>query len=243
MILLIQRLFKRSMMPVWIAFSILGILSSITVVAGCSYNYCSNSLARWVIIAVFDVLTEILIILLPVFCIRTIQMARISKMKVQASFFSRLLNVLFSGLTIWSLSRITFSGRPSTDTVLPIIFGQLEICVSLSIASILPCFRIIFQSSEKVPTGFSTNGYPSEPKPDVESPPDSPLEHSFRLGSVNTHPESGTLPRTRQPDHSPSSSQDMDAPHSSHSESTNRLSYASVAPSGATGLSQKALII
>ncbi|TID23972.1 ATP-dependent DNA helicase II subunit 2 [Venturia nashicola] len=241
-IILIQRLFKKSMLPVWIIFMVLGISSGITVLAGCSYNYCSNSLARWVIVAVFDILTEVLIILLPVFCIQSIQMSKVSKMKVQASFFSRLSNVLFSSLTIWSLSRLKFSGRPSTTIVLPIVFGQLEVCVSLSIASILPCFRIIFQSSEKVPTGFSNSGgYNSEPKPGIESH-GTQSGDSFHLGSVKAQPESGTLPRTKKPDHSPTCSQDMGAPHSSHSECTNRLSYTSVAPSGATRLSQKSLI-
>ncbi|KAE9988424.1 hypothetical protein EG328_011184 [Venturia inaequalis] len=243
MIILIQRLFKQSMLPVWIAFIVLGITCGIIIVAGCSYNYCTNSLARWVVIASFDIITEALIIGIPVVCIRSVQMATKYKIKVQASFFSRLSNVLFSSLGIWSLGRIKFTGRPSTDVVLPIIFGQLEVCVSLSIASILPCFRIIFQSSEKVPTGFSTTSYPNEPKADIECPLESPIDDSFHLGSVNTHTESGTLPRIRKPDHSHSSSQDMDAAHSSHSDSTNRLSCASVAPSGATERSQKALIM
>lgn len=243
MIILIQRLFKKSMLPVWIAFTVLGIASGISTVAGCSYSSCTNALARWVVVAVFDILTETVIILLPIFCIRSIQMGMIPKIKVQASFFSRLSNVLFSSLTIWSVSRLHFTGRPSTLIVLPIVFGQLEVCVSLSIASILPCFRIIFQSSEKVPNEFSTNGYHSEPKPDLESPLESPLQDSFGLGSVNTHSASGALPRTRRPDHSPASSQDMDAAHSTHSNSAGRLSSTSIAPSGATGFSQKALIV
>lgn len=243
MILLIQRLFKLSMLPVWIAFAVLGITSAVTVVAGCSYSHCTSSLARWVVLAVFDILTEAVIMLLPVFCIRSIQMAKIPKIKVQASFFSRLSNVLFSSLTIWSVSRLKFTGRPSTLIVLPIVFGQLEVCVSLSIASILPCFRIIFQSSEKIPAGLSNNGYHSEPKPDLDSSLESQIQDSFGLGSVSTHSASGTLPRTRKPDHSPTPSQDMGTAHSSHSDTTNRLSSTSITPSGATGHSLKALIM
>ncbi|QDS74105.1 hypothetical protein FKW77_009728 [Venturia effusa] len=242
MILLIQRLFRKSMLPVWIAFTILGITSGITAMAGCSYRHCSNFLARWVIVAVFDILTETVIILLPVFCIRSIQMPRAGKLKVQASFFSRLSNVLFSSLTIWSISRLELPSRSTTLIALPVVLGQLDICVSLSIASVLPCFRIIFQSSEKIPTEFSTNAYQSEPKPDRESSLRSPVQDSFGLGSVN-HLASGTFPSAQIPGHSPVCRDDLVTAHSSHSGSAGRLSSTSIALSGATGLSQKFLIM
>lgn len=236
MILLIQRLFKRSMLPFWIAFAVLGVASATSIRAGCSYDSCKNFMARWIGLVVFDALTEAVIIALPVYCIRPIQMAAIPKVKVQASFCSRLIVVLFSGLTIWAISRIHSSVQPNTTVVLPIVFAQLEVSVSLCIASIIPCFRVIFQSSEMVPARSSTNGHHSEPKPDSESHQD-----SFGLGSVNTHLASGTLPRTKKPDHSPASSQDTGIAHSTHS--TDRFSSSSIAPSGATGLSQKPLVI
>jgi hypothetical protein len=237
MILLIQRLFNRSMLPFWTAFLVLGIASVISVAGGCSYSSCSNLLARWIVAVVFDILTEVVIIVLPIYCIRAIQMQPMPKIKVQASFFSRLAVVLFSSLTLRAISRFHLTGKPSTAVVLPIVFGQLEVCISLCIASILPCFRIIFQSSEKVPTGFSANEYSHEPKPESVSP----HRDSFGLGSVNSHHASGALPRTKKPDHSAGSSQDMDAAHSSHS--TGRISSSSIAPSGATGLSQQALVL
>jgi hypothetical protein len=237
MVLLIQRLFNKSMLPFWIAFAVVGIASAISIAAGCSYHSCSNKLARWIVAVVFDILTEIVIIALPIYYIRHIQMTTIPKIKVQASFFSRLAVVLFCSLVIWAISNMRFTGQPSTAVVLPIVFGQLEVCVSLCIASILPCFRIIFQSSEKVPTGFSTNGYNNEPKPES----DSPHQESFGLGGVNSHSASGALPRVKRPDHSAASSQDLGTAHSFHS--TGRISLLSIAPSGATGLSQKALVV
>ena len=75
-----------------------------------------------------------------------------SKFKVILSFCSRFSVIVFSLLTIWALSRILGQPsrlqQPTTEIVLPTMFQQLELTLSFSIASILPCFRLLFQTFE-----------------------------------------------------------------------------------------------
>jgi hypothetical protein len=148
------------------------------------------------------------------------------KIKVQLSFFSRLLIIVFSGLTMWALTRIRVASTPNTTIALPALFGQLELCASISIASILPCFRILFQSSEKLPIGRSA--FPGD---DIKVP------DSYTMGSTVTTDTSTGGPSPRRAEHSATSSQDVGGAHRSSSGA--RISDSSFVPSAHTNVSQR----
>jgi hypothetical protein len=152
-----------------------------------------------------------------------------SKIKVESSFFSRLVVILFSILTIWAISHTRPSSTPNTSMVLPTMFGQLEVCLSVSIAAILPCFRLVFQSSERILTASQTLHGDGIKVPD-----------SFGLDSVRT--DISTLaPLPRKPDHSAASSQDMSGANTTNSGP--RISESSLVPSGHTNMSQRPFVV
>jgi hypothetical protein len=144
-----------------------------------------------------------------------------SKIKVQLSFFSRLAVIVFSILTVWALSRARMSTLPNTTIALPVVFGQLELCMSLSIATILPCFRLLFQSSEREAIG--SRAFPGD---EIKIP------DSYTMGSVETN-TSTVAPLPRKAEHSAASSQDM----------SGAISEASFVPSGHTNQSQRPFVV
>ncbi|KAF2432011.1 hypothetical protein EJ08DRAFT_695813 [Tothia fuscella] len=228
MILLIQRLFTYPLTSVWIAMGVSGVVSTITITARCTQSSCANPLPRWIVAAVLDILTEIIIIALPIYCIRSIQMDKTRKIKVQMSFCSRILVITFWCLMLWSIIRAPLDPMPKTAVVLPIVFGQTQLCLSIAIAAILPCFRILFQSSEVLRT--ESTGYPRDEE--------SKNQGSYGMDSVNASSTIAPLPRKHE--HSTSSSQDMGGALTNSSET--RASESSIAPSANTNQSQRPMI-
>jgi hypothetical protein len=144
-----------------------------------------------------------------------------SKIKVQLSFFSRLTVIVFSILTVWALSHMRMSAVPNTTIALPTVFGQLELCMSISIAAMLPCFRLLFQSSEREAVG--SQAFPGD---EIKIP------GSYTMDSVETQ-TSTVAPLPRKAEHSAASSQDM----------SGAISEASFVPSGHTNKSQIPFIV
>lgn len=117
---------------------------------------------RWVFITVFDIATEVVVIILPTFPLRGIQMEPYGKFKVMLSFSCRIIPIAFSALCIWSISRAVLNPTgatngsagpltgPTTAVIIPSMFQQFELMLSMSIAAILPCFRLLFQVCEDV---------------------------------------------------------------------------------------------
>jgi hypothetical protein len=118
------------------------------------------------------------------------------KQKVMVSFSSRLSIITFSALSIWSLSNTFERYRSSLNAssvyiVLPSVFQELQLAISFSIAAILPCFRLLFQSSDEVRV-YSTEAVPREEEQKTSQ------SVSFGLESVrNDHSSHGNnVPRS-----------------------------------------------
>lgn len=121
-----------------------------------------SKIPRWVVVTIFDIATELIIIILPYFPLRSIQMEPYGKFKVMLSFSTRLLEIAFSILSIWAISfavtdptRATNASSgpltgPTTAIITPSIFQQFELTLSICIAAILPCFRLLFQVCEEM---------------------------------------------------------------------------------------------
>jgi hypothetical protein len=146
------------------------------------------------------------------------------KIKVQLSFLSLLLVIIFSCLIMWALTRMRLSSSPNTTVVLPTLFLQLELCLSISIASLIPCFRILFQSSEKQP--IRTQTFPGD---NIKIP------DSYTMISVGTN-TSTVEPSPRKAEHSAASSQDVGGARTNDSGA--RISESSFVPSGQTNTSE-----
>jgi hypothetical protein len=153
-----------------------------------------------------------------------------SKIKVQLSFFSRLLVIVFSCLTMWALTRIHTSSSPNTTIALPALFGQLELCMSISIAAILPCYRILFQSSDKLSIGPQV--FPGD---EIKIPDSHTVESGVTTNTSIVDPSFGKA------QHSAASSQDIGGAHTSSSGA--RVSDSSFMPSNYTNTSQRPLAV
>lgn len=240
MILLIQKLFNRKLLVVWIVIVALGVVAIVELQAGCEYPTCTTGLPRAIVAVAFDILTELFIIALPIYCIRNIRMKKMRKAKVLFSFSSRLIVATFSATALWAITHVAHTGVYSTSVVLPFILLQLELCFSLCIAAIIPCFRLIFQSSEKVNT--NTTIYEREKRKEES---DSVGERPYSLQNVQDDVESKPPSRIGTPTppgraiHSKHSSEDMS---NAGSHTTGRVSESSLVPSANTGLSSKPLI-
>lgn len=120
-----------------------------------------SKIARWVIVTILDIATEIVIIVVPYFPLQAIQMEPYDKFKVMLSFSTRLFAIAFSILSVWAISfAVTDPTKatngsagpltgPTTAVVIPSIFQQFELMLSICVAAILPCFRLIFQVCEE----------------------------------------------------------------------------------------------
>ncbi|KAF2403698.1 hypothetical protein EJ06DRAFT_288811 [Trichodelitschia bisporula] len=261
--LLVQRLFQTRLTWLWISFSVIGVVVTITVEAGCFPGACRAPFTRWMIAMVFDVLTEIAVIALPIWCLRMVQMERQSKYKVILSFSSRIVVIVFAVLAMWRLAHFLFrqDRDPSTRAINPAIFHQFELMCSVCIASIVPCFRLLFQSSERtgpelIRRGGGSGGinmtYAKRPAVedsfgldsdsihgDESAAPSGKVEHGFGLDSV--HGDKSAAPSGKAA-HSPSPSQDLAVVSSQTGEGSNgRASGSSITPSLRTGISQKPL--
>ncbi|KIW01232.1 uncharacterized protein PV09_07275 [Verruconis gallopava] len=249
MILLISRLFARSLRSYYAAVAVVGVAAAIQIQAGCVYPTCTKVASRYYANAALDIATEVLIIGLPVYCIRDVRMAKVHKAKVLATFSARSLMVLFAGLIVWSATRIRETGKLSTSIVLPVVLLQLQLGLSLCICAIVPCFRMIFQSTDIVST---TSGDLTREGKQISN-------HSNRARSFG-RPTQGTGTDTqisyirqptppppdipRKPEHSAQRSQDTSgaASHTTGRPSEGGASDSSLVPSATTGLSTKPLV-
>lgn len=253
MVMLIGRLFTKSLRPMWIAVAVLGVVSAIQIEAGCVYPTCTNVAPRYIVYSAFDLATEILIIALPVYYIQDVRMSTKRKAKVIMTFSSRALVMLFACLIIWAATRIRETGSFTTSITLPVILLQLELGLSLIICAVIPCFRMIFQSSDMILTHSAEVSRETKQARESNSGSNrlrSLGAHLSRTAATDTQisyvrqatPPPPTI--ARKPEHVPQSSQDTTGAASDFTRrpSEGRASESSLVPSGTTGLSSKPLV-
>lgn len=247
MVMLVGRLFTKDTRIYWIPIAVLGVVSATQIEAGCMYPTCTNVRPRYYVYAAFDIITEIIIVALPVYYIQDVRMHKKRKAKVLMTFSSRMTVMLFSGLIIWAATKIKETGSYSTSITLPVVLLQLQLGLSIIICAVIPCFRMIFQSSDMI--------IASSAEISRESKRENHTSHGLRAYGEN--PVASTVTDTqisyvRQPTpppppvtkkpvsaHAAQSSEDTTG---RTSEFTGRASESSLVPSGTTGLSSKPLV-
>ena len=253
MVMLIGRLFTKSVRTYWIVVAVFGLVSAIQIEAGCVYPTCTNVAPRYYAYAALDIATELVVLALPTHYIQNVRMKRKRKTKVLLTFSSRALIILFAALIIWAATRVLDTGNFTTSITLPVILLQLELGLSIIICAIIPCFRMIFQSSDVILSS-------AEASRETKRPRDSHQQNSQQLRSYGENltttavqtdtqisyqrqptPPPPVVPR--KPEHNPQSSQDstMGASEGTRQPSESRASESSLVPSGTTGLSSKPL--
>ncbi|KAF7594392.1 hypothetical protein BBP40_009373 [Aspergillus hancockii] len=129
-------------------------------------------------ISVFHILTEIVIIVIPFFMMRNVQMVWQMRVKILCSFSARISVV---GLAIAQLALIPSflrSHDTTWDLVNPTICGQAMMCVSITIA----CLPTLYHIFAGLHSGLITTRLPDE----VE------LRHGKRSAYINSSTVSGS---------------------------------------------------
>jgi hypothetical protein len=250
--MLTSRLFNRRLWPYWVGIAVFGVIAAIEIEANCTYPTCTNVRPRYFVLAAFDIVTEIIVVALPIYCIQEVRMSRKRKAKVLATFSARVTMIVFAGLVIWSATRIKETGKYSTSVVLTVIILQLELGLSLVICAVIPCFRMIFQSSDIVLTdsGDVTRETKREDSHRGSNHPRSfgrPTDGTQTDTQISYVRQPTPPPPTvgRKPEHSAQSSEDTSGGRSYATEPVStgdRASENSLVPSATTGLSARRLV-
>lgn len=222
------------------------------------YPTCTNIRPRYIVYAVFDIVTELLIVALPVYYIQDVRMKPKRKAKVLTTFSSRTLVIIFSGLIIWAATRVDETGEYSTSIALLVVLLQCQLGLSLIICAVIPCFRMIFQSSDMIITSSAEISRETKRGPNNEGSGSHTLR-SYGANPVSVAQTDTQISYVRQatpppppitrkpqqsPQHRPQSSEDTTAAGSDFTRrpSEGRASESSLVPSGTTGLSSKPLV-
>ncbi|KAF2817342.1 uncharacterized protein BDZ99DRAFT_431394 [Mytilinidion resinicola] len=176
-VLLIQRLFTRDMKHFWLICSIFlglviawGVASGLLVSIGCSPSShslgnveprCAGYLTRYKIISTLDVLTELLLVLVPVYLVSHIQMRTRLKFRVVLAFAFRLPVAAFSLLHLVALSRAIHASNSGVALARVTVYQQAQLGYSL-ISATIPCLKSFVKSFDTglgLEVGYSTNPY------------------------------------------------------------------------------------
>lgn len=258
MVMLIGRLFTRSVTPYWIATTVLGVAALVQIEAGCLYPTCTSVGNRYIAYAALDIASELITIVLPIRYIQQVHMNQERKIKVSMTFSSRALVILFAGLIIWAATRIREIGEFTTSITLPVILLQIELGLSLMICAVIPSFRMIFQSSDVVLSSAEGTREPKRGPHDSVQDGDNQRMRTFgetfsrrseTMANTDTQisyvrqPTPPPPPMPRKVEHTPQHSQDATtiASEATGRPSEGRASLSSLVPSGTTGLSSKPL--
>ncbi|KAL2809704.1 hypothetical protein BJX63DRAFT_434984 [Aspergillus granulosus] len=115
---------------------------------------CTNQVARWQFIVALDIATEIIIFGLAVLLLAGLQMPLKRKITIASAFFFRLPMMVFAVLHINYLQRNINSNDPTFDSVVSIIWAQVELHFSLVACSVF-CLRPFMAA---VSTNYGTAG-------------------------------------------------------------------------------------
>lgn len=160
-VLLIQRVFTRDMKVMWWVCNILvgaviawGIASMIAISVGCSpsthvpsaaQTTCIGWILRYKLVVAFDVITEVLLVVLPIYLVWSVQMGVKFKLRVVLAFSFRLPVAVLSILFLHYFAESRHSSNPGVSVSAAIIFQQAELGYSL-IAATVPCLKSFIKS-------------------------------------------------------------------------------------------------
>ncbi|KAF2751775.1 hypothetical protein M011DRAFT_393108 [Sporormia fimetaria CBS 119925] len=108
-------------------------------------NQCKNQVTRWRVITTFNIVLELLLMLLPIFFIWPIQMKRYIKLQVVIAFGFRLPVVGFSAAHLYYVSRYSSSANVSEDIIPAMLYQQFELFWSL-LAATMPTLKAFMRS-------------------------------------------------------------------------------------------------
>ncbi|OCK81367.1 hypothetical protein K432DRAFT_450183 [Lepidopterella palustris CBS 459.81] len=178
-ILLIRRVFTRDMKSFWVICTVMlgaivvwGIASIIGICAGClpteygalSTNMkCAGWTLRYKLVVIFDIITETILVLIPIYLVWGIQMSMKLKLRVIIAFAFRLPIITFALLFLYYTLRIPLSQNPGVSASPALIHQQAELGYSL-ISATIPCLKSFLKSFDTglgLAVGYTQNAYGS----------------------------------------------------------------------------------
>ncbi|KAF2171697.1 hypothetical protein M409DRAFT_63311 [Zasmidium cellare ATCC 36951] len=110
---------------------------------------CPNRIARWQIILALDVITETLLVVVPVFLLLDILIKRSAKITVTIVFGVRLVDIIFAALNLSRVTSVITDPDPPLTIVPSLIWTQAELLWSILAAS-LPCLKTFMRPFDKI---------------------------------------------------------------------------------------------
>ncbi|KAF2188207.1 hypothetical protein K469DRAFT_703678 [Zopfia rhizophila CBS 207.26] len=160
-IFLIRRVFTRDLKHFWLICNILlafvgawGIASVTLISAGCNAsNYvpphgnetCMGFKVRWDIVIALDVVTEVIMTLLPIYFLRTLQMTIDLKARVVIAFAFRLPVAAFAIVFVYHFIHAQKTQNRGVAISTAIAWQQIELSYSL-ISATIPCLKSFIKS-------------------------------------------------------------------------------------------------
>ncbi|KAH7126564.1 hypothetical protein B0J11DRAFT_459762, partial [Dendryphion nanum] len=158
---LIRRVFTRDMMHSWLICDIIlgfvciwTIASTVVVSAGCNLsNYippdgnrtCSGFTTRWLVVTTLDVVSELLLFVLPIYFLWTLQMSIRLKARVVIAFSFRLPITAFAIIFVHLFTAIEKNPNRGAAISTAIVWQQIQISYSL-ISATIPCLKSFISS-------------------------------------------------------------------------------------------------
>ncbi|KAF9738730.1 hypothetical protein PMIN06_011150 [Paraphaeosphaeria minitans] len=156
-ILLLRRLFVRDqqntgrLCDVVLGFTVVcGIATVVMSSAGClptaSFTeHCSSMNTRWSVITALDIVTEVILLVLPAYLVWQLQMKTSYKLRIVAAFCFRILVIIFSILHLVARIKYTDSQPSPFNIVQPLIWHQTLLAWGL-ISATIPNLKAFLQS-------------------------------------------------------------------------------------------------
>ncbi|KAK4503152.1 hypothetical protein PRZ48_006580 [Zasmidium cellare] len=109
----------------------------------------SLALSRWYVVLALDVITETLLVVVPVFLLLDILIKRSAKITVTIVFGVRLVDIIFAALNLSRVASVIANPDPPLDIVPSLIWTQTELLWSILAAS-LPCLKTFMRPFDKI---------------------------------------------------------------------------------------------
>ncbi|KXT16168.1 hypothetical protein AC579_890, partial [Pseudocercospora musae] len=110
---------------------------------------CPNRFVRWQIILALDIVSEALLVFVPLFLIMEILIKHAAKITVTLVFAFRLVDVLFAAMNLHQVGVVQKSDDPGVAIVQPLIWTVTELLWSI-IAASLPCLKSFMKPFDKI---------------------------------------------------------------------------------------------
>ncbi|CAK4030279.1 Hypothetical predicted protein [Lecanosticta acicola] len=174
---LTKRLFdngsRRNIYTCWaliISSLFFGFVGILCLSSACSNPYadtCRHRFARWQIILAIDIITEVMLVAIPLTLICDILIKRSAKITVLAVFGARLVDIVFASMNLHRIALLEGTHDKALAVVPSMMWTQAELLWSIVSAS-LPCLKTFMRPFDKIDddgggvwNSTQANGYPS----------------------------------------------------------------------------------